>query len=215
MNTDKNIKQDTINELDFEPGVDSSCIRVMVDEGIVTLNGHVPHLYQKYKAEEAVWRVSGVQGIVQGIDVLSLSVIKGGDEGLAHCAAEHMRWNALVPDNSVQLSVQNGWVVLKGGVEWQFQREAAENVISALQGVRGVLNQIKLNPTAGTDCVKSQIEKALKRHAEVKATEISINEDNGKVILDGHIDSWAKRSAVNRAAWSAPGVLEVVDRLST
>jgi len=213
MNRDMMIKRDTISELDFEPGVDSACVDVKVDEGIVTLSGLVPHYYQKNKAEEAVWRVPGVQGIVQGIRVRSLGVIEIGDEDLARRAAEHIQWNALVPDNSVQPRVRNGWVILDGSVEWQFQREAAANDISVLQGVRGVLNQIKLNPTASPEGVKSRIEQALQRHADVKSAKIKVNSNNGKVILDGHIDSLFERAAVNNAAWSAPGVLEVVDRL--
>jgi hyperosmotically inducible protein len=82
-----------------------------------------------------------------------------------------------------------------------------------LQGVRGVLNQIKLNPTASPEGVKSRIEQALQRHADVKSAKIKVNSNNGKVILDGHIDSLFERAAVNNVAWSAPGVLEVVDRL--
>ena len=214
MSRDKDIKQDITDELDFEPGVDAACVGVTVDEGIVTLTGHVPHYYQKSKAEEAVWRVFGVQGIVQDIDVRPPSVSKVGDEDLAHRAVEHLLWNALVPDDSVQVTVQNGWVVLKGNVEWQFQREAAADVINALQGVRGMLNQIKLSPTVSIDDVKNRIEQALHRHADVEATKIKIDVKNGRVTLDGHIESWLERSAINQAAWSAPGVVEVVDHLS-
>ncbi len=214
MNNDMNVKQDIIDELDFAPSVDAAGVGVTVNEGLVTLSGHVPHYYQKTEAEEAVWRVFGVRGIVQDIEVRPLNVSEVGDHDLAHRAVQHLQWNALVPDNSVQVKVRNGWIVLKGEVVWQFQRKAAADVIKALQGVRGMLNQIKLSPDATAVDVKSRIEQALHRHADVEAAQIQVGVDNGQVTLDGHIESWLERSAVNQAAWSAPGVVEVIDHLS-
>ena len=62
--------------------------------------------------------------------------------------------------------------------------------------------------------MKSKIENALKRHAEVEAKEVRVTVLNDKVTLDGEVASWGERRAVKSAAWSVPGVRFVEDNLT-
>ena len=213
--TDTSLRQDIIDELDFEPSVNAAHIGVAVDNGVVTLSGHVCSYAEKYAAEQAVKRVKGVRAIAQEIDVRYPNDLKTADDEIAKRALNILRWSAVVPQDTVQVKVQDGWVTLTGQVDWQFQRTAAENEIRKLSGVAGVINSITIKSHVQSVDVKRKIEDALKRSAEVEAAGIRVSLlGNGKVALDGKVHDWKERDAVSRAAWSAPGVAEVHDLMT-
>ncbi len=211
---DKQLRSNVIDELDFEPSVDASNIGVAAENGVITLTGHVPTYWQKSAAERAVWRVKGVKAIAEEIEVRYESDKKRADDQIAQRALDMLAWDASVPDGAIRVKVQDGWIHLEGEVDWQFQRQAAEADVRKLSGVMGVMNAITLKQTVQTPDVRKRIEDALKRHAEVEATNISINVlGNGLVKLEGKVDSWDERRAVERAVWSAAGVRAVDDRI--
>jgi osmotically-inducible protein OsmY len=213
--SEKRLQQDILDELDFEPSVDAAHIGVAVHGGVVTLSGHVGSYAEKMAAERAVRRVKGVQAIAQEIDVRYPGDKKTADDEIAGRVVSILRWSAVVPRDSVQVQVQDGWVTLSGEVDWQFERIAAEAEIRRLSGVAGVNNQITIKPRVSAADVKRNIESALKRSAEIEAQGIHISvHDGGKVTLDGNVHDWREREAVKRAAWSAAGVMAVEDHLS-
>jgi osmotically-inducible protein OsmY len=212
---DKELRNNVIDELEFEPSVDASNIGVAVENGIVTLSGHVPSYWQKSAAERAVWRVKGVKAIAEEIEVRFSTDKKRADDQIAQRAVDILEWDGSVPDGAVRVKVQNGWVYLEGEVDWQFQRRAAEADVRKLSGVLGVTNNISLKQTVQAPDVRKRIEEALKRHAEVEASNISIHVlGNGAVQLEGKVDNRGERRAVEHAVWSAPGVRTVDDRIS-
>jgi osmotically-inducible protein OsmY len=212
---DKELRNNVIDELEFEPSIDASSIGVAAENGVVTLTGHVSSYWQKSAAERAVWRVKGVKAIAEEIEVRFSTDKKRGDDQIAQRAVDLLDWDASVPDGAIRVKVHDGWVHLEGEVNWQFQRQAAEADVRKLSGVVGVINNITLKQTVQTPDVRKRIEDALKRHAEVEAAKISINVlGNGSVKLEGKVDSWDERRAVERAVWSTPGVRTVDDHIS-
>jgi osmotically-inducible protein OsmY len=211
--TDIQLRQDILDELEFEPSIDAAAIGVVVDEGVVTLTGHVSSYAQKLAAETAARRVRGVRAIAQEIEVRYPSDPKTSDDEIAKRALNALRWDVTVPAEKIRLTVNKGLVTLTGEVRGFYERRAAENAIRNLTGVTGIINNITIKPRVQASDVKQKIEAALKRHAEVEAQAIRVSVLNDKVTLDGKVDNWDERQAVENAAWSAPGVRLVEDRL--
>jgi osmotically-inducible protein OsmY len=211
---DRQLRQNVLDELEFEPSIDAANIGVAVEKGIVTLTGHVPNYFQKTTAERATWRVKGVKAIAQEIEVRFPQEKRSADDQIAERALNLLAWDASVPKDAIRVKVQNGWVTLEGSVNWNYQRSAAEADIRKLSGVIAVTNNIAIKPTAQAPDVRKRIEDALKRYAEVEAQQIMIDvRDNGTIRLDGKVHNWDELQAVKRAAWSAPGVRMVDDHI--
>ncbi|HYP58570.1 MAG TPA: BON domain-containing protein [Beijerinckia sp.] len=210
---DKVLRQSIIDELDFEPSIDAADIGVAVDEGVVTLTGHVPTYAQKYKAEEVVKKVRGVRAIAQEIEVRLATGKHTADDEIAKRALSILDWDVSIPKEAVQVKVAQGWVTLSGEVDWQYQRRAAEDNVHKLSGVLGVVNLITLRQNVQAADIKKRIEEALRRNAQVEAQGISIDVHEGKVTLEGMVHTWHERDMAETAAWAAPGVKSVEDHL--
>ncbi len=209
------LRDDILDELAYEPVVDAAHIGVAVDQNVVTLTGHVGSYAQKIAAISAVRRVKGVQGIADEIDVRSSPDEKTSDDEIAKRAINMLIWDSVVPSDAIQVTVHNGLVTLTGKVNWQYQKSSAERDVRKLSGVRAVINNIEIEPHAKAENVRNKIEAALKRHAEVEAKDIRVTvRDDSEVVLDGKVRSWDEKAAVENAAWSAPGVKNVRDRLT-
>ena len=209
------LRDDILDELAYEPVVDAAHIGVAVDENVVTLSGHVSSYAQRLAAVSAVRRVKGVHGIADEIEVRYSPDEKTFDDEIAKRAINMLAWDSVVPSDSVQVTVHDGLVTLTGKVNWQYQKSGAERDIRKLSGVRAVVNNIEIEPHAKAENVKSKIEAALKRHAEVEAKHIRVTvRDDSEVLLEGKVQSWDEKVAVENAAWSAPGVKNVRDRLT-
>lgn len=212
---DKQLRQLVIDELEYEPSIDAADIGVAVEHGVVTLSGHVADYVQKMAAERAAWRVKGVKGIAQEIEVRFPNDKKWNDDEIAQRAVSILAWNTLVPKDCVRVRVADGWITLSGSVNWNFERRAAENEVRKLSGVKGVTNSITLTSTVQAGDLKRRIQAALKRHAEVEADAIQVDvRHDGTVRIDGKVENWSEMQAVEHAVWSAPGVKHVDDHLT-
>jgi hyperosmotically inducible protein len=206
-------RQDILDELEYEPSIDAAHIGVAVEKGVVTLTGHVARYAEKQAAIAAVRRIKGVRAIADEIEVRYIDK-KTSDDEIAKRAMDILDWDAMVPSGSIQVLVRDGWVTLTGTVDWHYQRKQAEEDVRKLSGVRGVTNTVEIEPSVQAEDVKRKIEEALKRHAEVEANEIRVTvPERNKVVLEGKVSSWDERHAVENAAWSAPGVKSVEDRM--
>ncbi len=211
---DKTLRQDIIDELDFDPSVHSSNnIGVAAQNGVVTLTGHVASYAEKLAAERAARRVAGVRAVAEEIEVRYPSEKKTADDQIAERALKVMAWDASVPDDAISVRVGKGWVTLEGSVPWYYQKRACEDAVRKLTGVAGVSNFIKVQPHVAAADVKDKIMAALKRNAEVEADAIRITVKDGTVTIDGKVKAWYERDLVEQAAWSAPGVASVIDRV--
>jgi osmotically-inducible protein OsmY len=212
MKSDGQIQTDVIQELKWDPSVTHEHIGVAVSDGIVTLSGTVPSYIEKSAAEKAGQRVAGVKAVVEKIEVKVLGSFQKDDEDIAKAIINQFRWHAQVPDESVKVSVEKGWVELTGEVEWEYQRRAAEKVTRGLTGVRGITNRITIKARVAQPAeIKNKIEQALKRAAEREAEHLNIEVRGSRVLLSGKVRSFAELRDVRGAAWSAPGVTSVDD----
>jgi osmotically-inducible protein OsmY len=210
---DHALRQDILDQLDFEPSIDANDIGVTVEDGVVTLSGHTPNYQQKLTVERIVSRIRGVKGMAIEIEVRAGAPGTADDE-IAKRALNTLNWSTVVPPDKVQVKVQDGWVTLSGTLDWHYQKRGAENALRGLKGVRGITNLVELKPRVSAKDVKSRIEGALKRSADVEAKAIKVNVLGNKVILEGNVRAWSERRAVEQAAWSVPGVTTVDDRLT-
>ncbi|MEJ8837883.1 BON domain-containing protein [Ramlibacter sp. AN1133] len=213
MKSDLQIKSDVTAELVWDPAVNATNVGVAVADGIVTLSGTVETYAQKHAVERAVRRVSGVRGIAVGLEVRLAPGHARTDAEIAQAALHALRWHSLVPDERVKVEVDNGWVTLRGELEWAYQSASAESAVRPLVGVRGVSNEIALVPHAKPQQIRADITAALVRHAQREAGRVAIDVEGGVVTLHGQVDSLAEHDAVMGTAFAAKGVTRVIDRL--
>jgi len=211
--TDKEIQQAVLRELEWEPLVQSTEIGVAVKDGIVTLSGYVNSYTKKFHAEDAAKRVEGVKAVVNDLEVKLPFSDERTDEDIAKSAVRALEDRITVPHDRIKLTVSDGWITLEGDVEWNYQKEAAEAAVRDLTGVKGVTNRIVVLPRVSATDVKTKVEQALKRMAEVDAKNIKVETTDSKVILRGKVRSWAEWNEALQAAWRAPGVKQVENEL--
>lgn len=214
MRTDADIKRDVETELRWNPAVDATDVAVAVKDGVVTLTGFVKSYSQKWEAEEAAKSIAGVAAVANDIEVRLPNADKRPDPEIARDAVAAIRAQLPSIADHIRVIVQNGWVTLEGDVEWQYQRNLAEMAVTRLKGVMGVYNQIQVKPSAAPSDVKRKIEEALKRSAEVEAKNITVEVNGSEVTLKGTVHSWVERKEAEKAAWQAPGVTKVHNRLT-
>lgn len=213
MKSDKELQDDVLEELTWEPAVNAAHISVSAKQGVITLTGHVPSYAEKYAAERAAERVYGVKAVANELDITLTGNTKRADEEIAAACFRAFEANYSVPDATIKVVVRAGAVTLDGEVEWQYQKDAVESSVRYLTGVTGVTNNIKIHPRVSPSDVKTKVEAALKRSAGIDARRISVEIRDRKVILHGNVRSRAERKEAQRAAWGAPGVTDVENDL--
>jgi osmotically-inducible protein OsmY len=211
---DTSLRHDVEKELEFDPALDATKIGVAATDGVITLTGVVGSYAEKWNAEKTVKGVLGVKGVANDVEVVIDEAEHRDDSDIALSAVNALSWNFAVPKDRIQLSVSKGWLTLDGEVEWHYQKRAAADAVRNLRGVRGVTNDIVVQPKVVAGDVKEKIEAALKRNAEVDAQKINVEATGSEVTLTGAVRSWSEREDAVNAAWSAPGVTRVVDRIA-
>lgn len=213
MKSDAMLRSDIVAELNFDPVVTATDVGVIVKDGVVTLTGHPRSHAEKHAIERAVQRVKGVKAITIEMQVKPPSGHERTDADVALAAKSALEWNVLIPDDKIHPMVEKGWVTLNGEVEWEYQRRAAEVAVRDLFGVAGVTNRVIVKPKLTPADIEERVRQALERQADREAHRIQVRVSGGDVTLSGKVYSWAERKAAQGAAWSAPGVANVVNNL--
>ena len=213
MKKDSSLQADVLEELGWEPSVSAAHIGVTAQDGVITLSGHVPSYAEKYAAEKAAKRVYGCKAVANELEVKLPGGSQRDDESIAAACIRALDSSYAVPPDRIQVVVTHGWVKLDGEVEWQYQKKAAENAVRYLTGVVSVANNIRVKPNVTPGDVRNEIESAFRRNAEIDARRVTVETEDGKVVLRGNVRSWAERNAAQRAAWAAPGVTSVENEI--
>ena len=214
MRSDSDIKRDVEDELRWDPDIGSDDIAVAVKNGVVTLTGFVRSYGQKMQAEADAKRISGVVGLANDIEVRLPAVDQRPDPDIARDAVAALKAQLTYSWEAIKVLVHSGWVTLEGQVEWHYQRDRAEESVRRIKGVKGVTNSIQLKPAVMPSEIKRKIEDAFTRNAEIDAQNITVEAHGGEVVLRGKVRSWAERREAERAAWAAPGVTKVDNRIT-
>jgi osmotically-inducible protein OsmY len=205
------LRDSVMRELAWDPQVDATMIGVTTEQGIVTLSGYVDTYAARLAAERAARRVYGVKAVASELAVkLAETRI---DPEIARDAVQALA-NRVDAPRGISVTVRDGQISLGGTVEWMYQRAAAERAVKYLRGVRGVFNNIVVKPTVSAKDVQKRIVEALHRHADIDARRIHVDADGGRVLLSGYVRSWAEKDEAEKAAWTAPGITAVDDRLA-
>lgn len=205
MKTDAQLKKDAEAELEWESAVDAAHVGVPVKDGVVPLTGHLETFAEKYVAERAVRRVAGVRVIAEEIDVKLARGYVRSDSDIAEAIEASFSWHTLIPDDGIQVKVEQGWGTLTGDVNWDYQRRIAKHTVRSITGVRGVPNSITLKTTSTPTNINEPIEQALSHQADRGAKAIEVTVNGTTATLRGMVHSWAERNAAQGAAFSAPG----------
>jgi osmotically-inducible protein OsmY len=214
MTQDSQLQQSVLAEFKWEPSVPAGHIGVTAHDGVITLSGHVDSYAEKLAAESAARRVKGVKAVAEEIEVRLPFDTGRTDDDIAAAAVQRLAWNVSVPKDSVSVKVESGWVTLTGQVDWWFQKEAVEQDIRPLHGVRGVSNQTTIRARVNVENLSDEIGRALHRAWFFEPERVHVRAEGGKVVLTGTVHSAYERQIAARTAWSAPGATSVENNLA-
>ena len=209
MRTDLEIKEDVLDELEWQPNIDETQIGVVVKNGIVTLSGTVDSYTKKMAAEKATKRVAGVKAVAEDVEVKYGPSFKKTDTDIAEAVVNALKWNSSVPEDKINVKVEDGRIYLTGEAMWLYQKDAAKRAVQNLNGVKYVFNSLTVKQSVTPADIKARIKKAFERSADIDAGNVNVSVEGHTVKLRGKVHSLTEKDEARKAAYYAPGVYKV------
>jgi len=213
MKINEILQKDVQDALKWEPLLHPAEIGVIAKDGIITLTGIVDSYAKKKHAEDAAKNVAGVKAVADEIEVMLDGPDHRPDAEIAADAVRMIEGSLVIPKDRVKITVEDGWITLEGVLHWNFQREMARHSVKDLPGVKGVLNDIKIEAEIVEEIEKTLVEKAFERHWSIKADDIDVDVSGNKIILSGKVHSLYEKEEAEKLAWKTPGVKAVDNKL--
>jgi osmotically-inducible protein OsmY len=214
MKSNAELQKDVQDAIKWEPLLNAAEIGVTVKDGVVTLTGSVDSYSKKTEAEDAAKNVAGVKAVVEKIEIkFSGPWVKKDDNEIAAEVVNALKWNWQIPKDKIKVRVEKGWVTLEGELEWNYQKEAARDVVKHLLGVMGVSNLIAIKSLSHDLVEETDIKRAMRRNWAIADQDILVKVTDHKVTLSGTVSSWYQKDEAARIAWGAPGVWTVDNEL--
>ena len=213
MKSNEELQKDVQDAIKWEPLLNAAEIGVTAKDGVITLSGIVSSYAKKMEAEGAAKSVAGVKAVVEKIIIDFGETVTIDDNKIADEILNAFKWNWDIPNNTLKVKVEDGWVTLEGVLEWNYQKEAARHSASKQLGVRGVVNEVIVRSESGDEVEKKDIELALARNWSVSTQNIMVRVSGNRVSLTGTVESLYQKDEAARIAWNAPGVWTVDNEL--
>jgi osmotically-inducible protein OsmY len=209
MKSNEELQKDVMDAIKWEPLLNAAEIGVTAKDGVVTLSGIVNNYSKKAEAEHAAKNVSGVNAVVEKIEIKFDSNEKKNDNNLADEIVHSLKSKWDIPDNKIKVKVENGWITLDGELHWNYQKQTAVRSINSISGITGITNNIVIKSEIHDGIEKKDIELALLRNWAIDDSDIKVSVEDNVVNLSGKVDSWYQKDEAGRIAWNAPGVSKV------
>ncbi len=209
MKSNEELQKDVMDAIKWEPLLKAAEIGVTAKDGVVTLSGIVNNYSKKAEAEHAAKNVSGVNAVVEKIEIKFDSNETKNDNILAEEIVTSLKSKWDIPDNKVKIKVENGWITLDGELHWNYQKQSAVRSINSISGITGITNNIIIKSEIHDGIEKKDIELALLRNWAIDDSDIKVSVEDNVVNLSGKVDSWYQKDEAGRIAWNAPGVSKV------
>ncbi|MDA6071599.1 BON domain-containing protein [Flavobacterium sp. AC] len=213
MKTNQELQKDVQDAMKWQPSLHAAEIGVTVKDAIVTLTGTVDGYYKKTEAETAAKGVAGVNAVVEEINVKYPSNFLKTNNEIAAEVVKALKDDRSVPNNQINVKVEDGWVTLDGELAWHYQKDAAKSAVARLSGVKGITNDINIKSEAHDTLEKKRVEDAFTRHWSINAEDITVSVSGTKITLTGTVTSLYQKDEAARIAWDTPGVWSVENNL--
>jgi len=213
MKNNQELQIEVQNAIKWEPLLNAAEINVTAKDGVVSLTGVVDSYAKKIEAENAAKKVSGVKAIVEKIEVNFPNFNSKGNVEIANDILTSLKSNWFIPSDKITVKVEDGWVTLEGELSWNFQREAAINVVNYLAGVKGVFDNIKIKSEIQNAIEQKDVENAIARSSSIDENDIQVNVSGTTVTLSGTVEFWYQKEEAERLAWNTPGIWHVENEI--
>lgn len=213
MNNDEKLQHDIEEALRREPLLIGAELGVTVRDGTVTLTGTVDSYAKKRVAEHAVKSVKGVKAVIERIEVSFSSIGHQTDSEIVKEVLKALKSDLDVPEDQIQVQVEHGWVLMEGTVQWNAQKQAANNCIENIIGIKAVANNIIIRSGTEDELEKLDIQDELARNWAIDEKTIKVDVFGNSVTLTGSVSSLFQKEEAERMAWKASGVWNVHNKI--